>query len=217
MHGIDEVKQALELLQHHLPVTELAQLKNFNRAYLVITNNVRQQLRKGVFDDPAFISEFDAHFASFYFDAVKSYLDSSGADATPPAWTVALQSSRYGHSSPFILMALGVNAHVNNDIPLVLWKLQVGDKHYKDYMRVNKIIGNSILEVMDGLGKRSRSLWSTRPLVKFVYKPVMKLGISIWRYNAWRKYLRLKNGTMTKHSVEYRAQRNGNFLAKIPL
>ena len=55
-------------------------------------------------------------------------------------------------------MALGVNAHVNNDLAQVLLAANVPEEFKADYDKVNDIIGESLREVVMSLQESSKFL-----------------------------------------------------------
>lgn len=214
LRTIEDVQLSLEILEHDIPDTRLQLLRNFNTTYLVITRNVRQQLRKGEFEYPEFLTMFDTRFAHYYFEALRLYLTRKYPSGP---WLQAFKSSERPKSSPFICMALGVNAHVNNDIPLVLRDCGATRQHYNDYLRINTIIKNSIDEVIDRLDDNRSLLHPRRPLLRPIYKPVIHLLIRLWRYNAWRKFIQLTQRATSPRRIEYQAVRTGRIIEKMNL
>lgn len=214
LRSIDDVMLALESLGHNLAATDLARLRNFNQAYLIITRNVRQQLKKGAFDDPEFLSRFDARFGYYYFNALQTYLQGKTA---PHAWQSAFETVRNRHASPLICMALGINAHVNNDIPQVLIDTGAQLRHSKDYFLVNQIIERSIYEVIDSLEVSNSRLNPQRRLLKPLYKLSMKFLIRIWRYNSWQKHWRLRHGKTIVPDIEQSAKRTATSINRLPI
>lgn len=214
LSGIDDVLLTLENLGHDLPRADMEQLNHFNETYLVITRNVRQQLRKGAFQHPDFLQRFDARFAYYYLDAFRKYLQRKDI---PPAWKRAFQTARRRKASPMVSMALGVNAHVNNDIPQVLLDSKATMKHYRDYLLVNTIIGKSLDEIIDNFHQPERRLNPTRPLVRFAYKIGMRILIRLWRYSAWRKFQKLRMRHSDVAEVQYNAEKIGKGVGNLPV
>lgn len=94
-------------------------------------------------------------------------------------------------------MALGVNAHVNNDIPQVLLDCHTDTQHRADYNRVNAIIASSLDEILDGF---------KRPML-----------VRIWRWTAWHKFRRLEQGGTSVKELEHTAESTGRVVSKLPV
>ncbi len=214
LQSVDDVLLALERLGHDLPKEGLARLDNFNRTYLIITRNVRQHLKKGSFDNPEFLHRFDTRFAYYYLRALYNHL--TGEGAVPRAWQHAFTAAERRHVSPMVCMALGVNAHVNNDIPQVLRDCRANRQIYPDYIRVNSIIRDSLDEVID-LFKEDRSLSPHHRYTRPFYKRGMHLLVMVWRYTAWRKFRRLERREMKVPHIEDKADTLAKGVRKLPI
>lgn len=214
IEDISDVALALRRLNHHLERTSLGGLVYFNKTYLIITQNVRRAVADGRFEHPDFLRHFDTRFAFYYFSALRRYLESKPA---PPAWQRAFEASRSGRVSPIIAMALGVNAHVNNDIPQVLQDTKAMETHRRDYNLVNKIIRDSVNEVLDGLDATTHVLDPKRRLLKPLYKRVMDIVIARWRVKAWKHFERLKSHATTTQDIEKYASMMERELRKLPV
>lgn len=212
LSSIDDVVVVLEKLEHELPEHDLAALQNFNATYLIITSHVRQQVKKSTFQDPAFLEFFDTRFAYYYIDALRRYL--SGQPA-PAAWLTAFQAAKDGKSS-FITMALGVNAHVNNDIPQVLRDCRAKARHYPDFKLVNDIISSSIYETINTLSSDTALISPQRPLLRRPYKLVMSQVVKLWRAVAWHKYKKYTRGSLTLAQLEKTAGRMATLIYRLP-
>ncbi|HSH17784.1 MAG TPA: DUF5995 family protein [Candidatus Saccharimonadales bacterium] len=216
LQGIDDVQLALERLGHDLPRAGLQHLDNFNRTYLIITRDVRQQLKKGSFEHPDFLNRFDRRFAYYYLHALQNYL-TGNTQAVPRAWRRAFRYASRPHASPFICMALGVNAHVNNDIPQVLRDCGASKVHLRDYRLVNRIIGGSLDEVISLFRHSGSILNPNRRLLNLPYKLGMRLLIRVWRWSAWRKYQKLRRQQTDIPAIEQTADRLAGGINKLPL
>jgi hypothetical protein len=216
LQSIDDVLLALERLGHDLPEVRLQPLDNFNQTYLIITRNVRQQLRKGAFQHPEFLDQFDRRFAYYYLRALQSYLRGE-TESVPLAWQRAFQAAERKDVSPLVCMALGVNAHVNNDIPQVLRDCGAGYEHYADYLRVNGIIRASLGEVI-GLFKDTGSLLNPN---KRLQRPAFLLGmgflVKLWRGSAWHKFQKLRHEKTAVPRIESRAGTLSRGIEKLPI
>ncbi|MBL8929787.1 MAG: hypothetical protein JNL54_06660 [Kineosporiaceae bacterium] len=88
----------------------------FLATYLRTTQAVAAELAAGTFEDPEWIERYDVTFAGFYLDAV----DAHRADpaTAPRPWRIAFGQPRTVR--PVVHLLLGVNAHINYDLPQAL-------------------------------------------------------------------------------------------------
>lgn len=91
----------------------------FSLAYLRVTENVRNAVRTGYFDDAAWLNRMDAVFAEMYFDTVARW-SSGDTAAVPMAWRIALKAEDDRAMSGLGNFLLAMNAHINSDFPRVL-------------------------------------------------------------------------------------------------
>ena len=85
----------------------------FLATYLRITRAVRAAVADGLFEDPPWVARWDVDFASFYLDALEAYRRDP---ATVPApWQQAFGAKPTLQPQAHVL--LGVNAHINFDLP----------------------------------------------------------------------------------------------------
>jgi hypothetical protein len=212
-NSIHDVMDLLTSLEKELPELHFSMLHNFNYAYFIITKNVQRELQKGGFKYPDFLVQFDVRFARYYIRALQAY---SLQLYTPPAWQRAFEKAELGEASPLMCMALGVNAHVNNDIPQVLKDCGARLEHYPDYKKVNEIIRDSIDEVIESLDKDTHLLNPKQKLLKPVYKSSMNVLIRLWRRQAWTKFVRLQRQELRIIDIERSAGQLAKDLWKLP-
>ena len=117
----------------------------FNRMYLEVTENVNSHIAQGFFADPDFIGTLDVAFANIYFAAV----DAMGgpADAFPEAWKPLLEDRSKKGIYPIQFALAGMNAHINNDLPLALVETCTAlgtapdaGTHHDDYQKVDVLL-----------------------------------------------------------------------------
>jgi hypothetical protein len=187
-------------LQNELGGTDLANLQFFNITYLIITQSVYAKSKTHFFENEIIMKDLDINFAKYYFDALKDYADGK---KTTPAWQVFFDFCKQNTSIPLIYLALGVNAHVNNDLGFSLFDVVNDTDFTSDFNKVNPVISASLDTVVSEVG-----------LPKF-YIPFMKLLIIYWRTKAWNNYGGLKQKTRTTREIEIKAQKIAVSLAKI--
>ena len=100
----------------------------FLGTYLRTTEAVADQIAGGEFDDPPWVEVWDIAFAGLYLDALEAW-EGSGQVARP--WTIALEATRDTRLPPLRHLLLGMNAHINYDLPQALLAV-IGDDEFDD-------------------------------------------------------------------------------------
>jgi hypothetical protein len=99
----------------------------FLGTYLRTTQAVRAALDDGRFEDPAWVAEWDVDFAGFYLDALEAYRREPGS--APDPWRRAFGAARSLPPEAHVL--LGMNAHINFDLPQSLLRI-IPDDEFTD-------------------------------------------------------------------------------------
>ncbi|HHY55000.1 MAG TPA: hypothetical protein GYA08_06140 [Chloroflexi bacterium] len=128
----------------------------FLDCYLRMTRNMLAALDAGDFADAAWVAHLLDRFAAYYFNALTAY---EQGEATPAVWRVAHDAARRPTTLTLQHLFLGVNAHINYDLVLVVAELLHPEwsqltaaqrrQRYADYTHVNAIIARTIDEVQD--------------------------------------------------------------------
>jgi hypothetical protein len=110
--------------------------------YLVNTRCVQASLGRGVFHNTPMVAHCVVVFANAYRDALAGY-EQGERQAVPEAWRQAFDACRDGKASILQNLLLGINAHINFDLPHTV--LQAGlDTHchrcYGDHARINDVL-----------------------------------------------------------------------------
>lgn len=106
---LDQMRQRLDAL----PADDLR--RHFLGTYLRTTAAVGQAIDRGVFEDPGWVGEWDVVFAQLYLDAHDASL---AEEPIARPWRLAFDAPARLHPLQHVL--LGVNAHVNYDLPQAL-------------------------------------------------------------------------------------------------
>ena len=114
----------------------------FARAYLRMTQTYGWSRDiPGYYEDVPFANHQDAVFAKYYTDAYYAYQSGSRA-SVPEAWRIAFDASRDKQVSGTGSLLLGMNAHINRDLPFVLAAVGLvapdGSSRKPDYDAVEK-------------------------------------------------------------------------------
>jgi uncharacterized protein DUF5995 len=90
----------------------------FHATYLRTTQAVADEIDRGGFADNAWVSRWDLAFAKLYTDALDA---SRRGDAVPGPWRIAFDAAREAPELPPLRhVLLGLNAHINYDLPQAL-------------------------------------------------------------------------------------------------
>jgi hypothetical protein len=104
----------------------------FLRVYVTMTAGVEERRAKGFFFDPAWIERVAVRFGWYYFHALTEW---EAGRRAPPAWAFAFEQARRGRTFVLQDILLGMNAHINNDLALVVWELMAGEGDAADRER----------------------------------------------------------------------------------
>jgi hypothetical protein len=129
----------------------------FATTYRVLTQVMMERLQKepGFFRFPRYLYFEDGLFADVY--VANSAAWSRGA-RVPPAWRIAFETARDSDVTAAQDMLLGINAHVQNDMPFVLAALgqhtRGGISRKPDHDRENEILADAYQRVVDTVKRR---------------------------------------------------------------
>jgi hypothetical protein len=129
----------------------------FLACYARMTAGMLAALAAGRFHDRAWVRELIHNFAGYYFVALDAY--EGGSPALPGSWRAAFDGAREPATPVVASLLLGVNAHINHDLVLVVADMLTpawGDlgpagrrARYEDYATVNAVIGETVDRVQD--------------------------------------------------------------------
>ncbi|RAP73427.1 DUF5995 family protein [Paenibacillus montanisoli] len=152
---MDEMGRRLERLQHRKDRRIV-----FHRVYLLMTREMKRRLNGGYFHDAQWMERVLVRFAKYYFAAMD---DRDAGRPCAPAWELAFRQAR--SESSFVLQdaLLGINAHINNDLAMVLHGILLEDQAWpdarmmferrKDHDQINEVLGELVDQVQDELGR----------------------------------------------------------------
>jgi hypothetical protein len=91
--------------------------QHFHGAYLRSTLAVKEDVRRRAFLDPPWAERWGLVFAQLYMKAFDAW---ERGDETPGPWRVAFEAARDPVITPLRHALLGINAHINYDLPQAL-------------------------------------------------------------------------------------------------
>lgn len=171
----------------------------FSTTYHVLTKQLYQDVLDGrvkrEYRSPKFLYSEDALFANVYFRAVRAY---ENGDEVAAAWRIAFETAERGDTGAVQDMLLGINAHVQNDMPFVLAHLGLrdrrGDSRKADHDVANGALNRAYEDVVAEVKRRfDPAIEVTNPTAS----PLDDLaGLELvrgWRELVWRNAERLLN------------------------
>jgi hypothetical protein len=169
----------------------------FATTYLELTRELLTTVRRHprFFRWPRYFFYEDALFANVYIDSVRAW---HRGGRVPGAWRIAFEQARDGDLNGPQDMLLGINAHVQNDMPFVLAKLGLrtrrGVSRKPDHDAANAVLDAAYERVVRAVENRYD------PLARATFAPESPLddvaGIELvreWRETVWRNAERLTN------------------------
>jgi hypothetical protein len=116
----------------------------FSLSYLRTTETYLETAETpGFYEDPAFVNHWAAVFATTYFDAYDAWVEGRKHDV-PAAWQTAFRAAEQRQVTGSGDLMLGINAHVNRDLPYVLASIGLvapdGTSRKADHDRVNVML-----------------------------------------------------------------------------
>jgi hypothetical protein len=170
----------------------------FALTYLRTTEEYRRSATtEGFFTDPAFINHQDAVFARYYFDAWDAYR-SGDLSRTPAAWQVAFRAADQRQVSGMGNLLLGMSAHVNRDLPMVLADIGLvkpdGSSRKPDHDKVNQFLNLVMEPLIDEAAARFDPTVDDTQIDGTTLDEVTMLQLLVgWREQAWRSAEALVN------------------------
>ena len=130
----------------------------FHETYLRTTRAVGDELKRGGFGDPGWVERWDVAFADLYLDALEA---STHGGHVPGPWAAAFGA---GTLPPLRHVLLGMNAHINYDLPQALLAVisdsEFGDpallaSRETDHRHIDQVLA-ALVDRGSGLGWASR-------------------------------------------------------------
>jgi hypothetical protein len=169
----------------------------FDTTYLTLTKVMRHMLDTdvGLVQDRNYLYTEDALFADFYFDTLSAW---NAGQPVAPAWRIAFQEAASGQLTGAQDMLLGINAHVQNDMPFVIAALGTrmpdGTSRKPDHDAINEVLNEAYEPVVTAIRKRyDPSVGLTNPDLITVDDIGGLEAVRGWREMVWRNAERLLN------------------------
>ena len=166
----------------------------FATTYLLLTQELKRYLKRpGFFDDRRYLIWQITEFANFYFRTLEN--DRAGRPV-PEAWQIAFDAADSDGANAGQDMLLGINAHVQRDMPYVVAALGVrrpsGASRKPDHDRANDVLNSAYERIVREVGERYDPLLFT---TNASWNPLDNIAgleaVKGWREGVWRNAERL--------------------------
>lgn len=163
----------------------------FSLTYLRVTEEYRRTVDSPTFfDDTPFVNYEDGVFARYYFAAYDAW-EAGETAHVPPAWRIALDAARDESVSAYGDLLLGINAHVQRDLPFVLYSLGMvkpdGTSRKPDHDRVDEILNRVTDDLMAEIARRFDPTIEDTNLPTTIDDFGLFQTVAGWREAAWRQ------------------------------
>ena len=169
----------------------------FALSYLRTTEEYRRTIEDpDFFEDTAFVNHEDAVFADYYFEAFDDWHEGRVGEV-PPSWRIAFKSAENRKVSGAGNLFMGMNAHINRDLPFVLYGIGLikpdGSSRKTDHDRVNEFLNRVQSALIPEIAERFDPTIDDTSLPGPVDDFLTFQAVPTWREAAWRNAERLAN------------------------
>ncbi|MDX6588044.1 MAG: hypothetical protein QOI31_2517 [Solirubrobacterales bacterium] len=171
----------------------------FATTYLMLTKQIFEDVKSGLverdFIDPNYLYVEDAVFDNVYQRTLKAWKD--GREVAG-AWRIAFETAERDDTGAVQDMLLGINAHVQNDMPFVLASLGLatpdGKSRKPDHDEANGSLNRGYEDVVEEIRLRFDSAIGISNPAGLPADDLVGLElVRTWRENVWRNAEKLLN------------------------
>ena len=178
----------------------------FSLTYLRTTEEYRRAIEDpAFFEDTRFVNHEDVVFARYYFEAYDDW-SAGRLAAVPQAWAIAFRAADQRAVSAAGNVVLGINAHVQRDLPFVLAAIGMvkpdGSSRKPDHDQVNVFLNRVADDLYPEIARRFDPTIDDSELPGTADNFAAFQVIPTWREIAWRNAERL----VSAPSAEARAR-----------
>ena len=169
----------------------------FSLAYLRTTQTYKwARDQDGYFADTPWVNHADAVFAKYYFNAYDRWA-AGRRDEVPEAWSIAFDAAAAQRVTGSGDLLLGMSAHVNRDLPLVLAAIGIstpdGQPRKPDHDKVDEFLNTVVQPLLTELAARLDSDVVHLVTPYGVGYTGLFQTLQAWRERAWRNAELLTN------------------------
>ncbi len=195
----------------------------FLRCYSMMSTNMVVAIREGQFEDPVWVSTLMQRFAEYYFVALEAY--EQRAEHTSRVWKQAHEAAQHHELHVLQNLLLGVNAHINYDLPLSLYDCLCKDwgtlddaqrrSRQNDHETVNAIISSTIDAVQDTVVEPASPFMAIiDQLLGRMDEWLLSQLITSWRQEVWNVAIRMLEETEEASLESIRQEQERRVLEK---
>jgi uncharacterized protein DUF5995 len=183
---------------HRLP-PRLSHQRVFLSTYQRTTQAVGEAIARGMFEDPGWVERWDVAFAELYLTALDAELTSDNRVSRP--WRLAFAASPDLHPLRHVL--LGINAHINYDLPQALLAVisddefsdsELIDRRRRDHERIDAVLSARVAAEDNELaGRRTPIDRLLAPLNRLASKRFLSEA----RQKVWHNTLQLRDSRVS--------------------
>jgi hypothetical protein len=168
----------------------------FAFTYLLTTEEYRRAVEDPqFFTDNAFVNHQDAVFADYYFEQFDDW-HRGDLEQVSPAWRIAFHAAERQQVTGMGNVFLGMNAHVNRDLPFVLAEIGLvkpdGTSRKADHDRVNAFLAATNQYLLPEAAKYLDPTLDDGDIPgTSIDNSTMVQALVLWREQAWRNAERL--------------------------
>ncbi len=167
----------------------------FSVTYLRTTEEyLRAATTPGFFQDPTFVNHEDAVFANYYFRPFDAW-HAGRTSEVPKAWRIAFDAAEKKTVTGSGDLLLGVNAHINRDLPYVLAGIGLvkpdGTSRKSDHDKVNEFLNRVGDDLYREIVRRFDPTIDDGNLPTWLDDMLTFQAFPVMRENAWRNAERL--------------------------
>ena len=168
----------------------------FVTLYGTVSTEIRARLAQRFFSDNEWVARYAVTFGNLYLDALDDY-EAHRRDRVPKAWRLCFDLARSAEGLVVQDMLLGINAHVNHDLPFALEAISIDPdraRRHGDHGAVNAVLAS----VVERATARIAELYAPglAPLDEIAGPLDELLGLfslQVARDSAWESALALSN------------------------
>jgi hypothetical protein len=168
----------------------------FVTAYALITREIKQRVESNRFEDGVWVTRYAVDFANLYRLALARY-EERQRSFVAKSWIVSFNISSQGQALLIQDLVLGINAHVNHDLPLALEQVSIDPNReirHRDHNAVNDALKTTTIPVMDQIEKMyAPGLTLFNLLPEAFEQEITGFKLEKAREHAWREAVALAN------------------------
>ena len=131
----------------------------YSLSYLLTTQQYKTVTKDpAFFQDTPWVNREDWNFAKLYLNAMDAYRPHRTTAGVPAAWQIALDAAHDQSVTGSGDLLLGINAHVNRDLPFALYQMGLvapnGTSRHADHEKVNVMLRQVLPKILQYESKR---------------------------------------------------------------